>query len=353
MRTPLYTSLDAALDEIAPYGIELKNGNSNHAPMVAEALCALGRPEAIAPWLARYRERMQPRPAPVEAISGEEWRGALGRRERFSDWASFFAAELDKCSWQTALDRWAARLMPGFCAAATHGVIRLGHAARGIAQNETPSRRRELADALAGWAATWQRLPENDGAKPGALSPHVAITCVPVIPPDRRRPGNIVAALAALADFPEFAPVIDMVDMTGAVPSRLAEATEVFARVAIANIRDIPTAIAFIHAVTSHAALGNLLPHIGEATARIALRYAWQSGCAIYACYGSGTAMAEDVEAGDELGDALAERAVAHGDEHVIKFTEACLNRNAILPSAAYCAAIRRVAGVVRPRPPG
>ena len=63
MRAPLYTSLDDALDEIAPYGIELKNGNSNHAPMVAEALCALGRPEAVMPWVARYRERMQPRPA--------------------------------------------------------------------------------------------------------------------------------------------------------------------------------------------------------------------------------------------------------------------------------------------------
>ncbi|HXC12876.1 MAG TPA: hypothetical protein VNV39_08535 [Stellaceae bacterium] len=28
MRTPLYAPLDDALDEIAPYGIELKNGNS-------------------------------------------------------------------------------------------------------------------------------------------------------------------------------------------------------------------------------------------------------------------------------------------------------------------------------------
>ena len=63
MRTPCYSSLDDALDEIAPFSIELKNGNSNHAPMVAEALCALGHPEAVRPWLSRYRERMQLRPA--------------------------------------------------------------------------------------------------------------------------------------------------------------------------------------------------------------------------------------------------------------------------------------------------
>jgi hypothetical protein len=85
MRQPLYTSLDDALDAIAPFGIELKNGNSNHAPMVAEALCALGRPEAVMPWIARYQERMSPRPLAANRIRRHDWRSALGRRERFSD----------------------------------------------------------------------------------------------------------------------------------------------------------------------------------------------------------------------------------------------------------------------------
>ena len=62
MPIPCYASLDEALELLAPYGIELKNGNSNHAPMAAEALCALGRPEAVMPWIERYRERMLPRP---------------------------------------------------------------------------------------------------------------------------------------------------------------------------------------------------------------------------------------------------------------------------------------------------
>jgi hypothetical protein len=43
MRAPSYSPLDEALEILAPYGIELKNGNSNHGPMVAEALCAMGR----------------------------------------------------------------------------------------------------------------------------------------------------------------------------------------------------------------------------------------------------------------------------------------------------------------------
>ena len=62
MRAPSYTSLDEALEILAPYGIALSNGNSNHAPMVAEALCAMDRPDAVSAWIARYRERMLPRP---------------------------------------------------------------------------------------------------------------------------------------------------------------------------------------------------------------------------------------------------------------------------------------------------
>jgi Questin oxidase-like len=353
MEAPRYSSLDDALDAIAPCGLELKNGNSNHAPMVAEALCALGHPEAVLPWLARYRDRMQPRAAPDEPIRGDEWRSALGRRERFADWAVFFAAELEEAQWGRVLDRWTARLTPGFCAAATHGVIRVGHAARGLAESETPSRRRELADALASWAACWQQLPVADGATCGALSPREAVARVPVVPAARRLPGNIAAALAVLANFPEFMPVIGMIDTTGEIAARVAELTELFARVYLANARDIPTTIAFIHAVTSNAALGNIAPHVGETTARAALRYAWQSGCALYACYGGGTALAENIRSCDMTEEQLAEQAIANGDEHVIKFTEACLNRYGVAASEAYLAAADHVAGMLRRRSPG
>jgi hypothetical protein len=354
MHAPLYTSLDDALDEIAPYDMALANGNSNHAPMVAEALCALGRPDAVMPWVARYRERMQARPASREKIGDEDWRCALGRRERFADWAVFFAAELADAPWPTVLDRWVGRLAPGFCAAATHGPIRVGHAVRGLAERETMSRRRELADALASWAAAWQTLPAGGAAdEPGALRPRQAIPRVPVVPTARRLPGNIVAALAALADFPEFGRAVGMIDASGPPAPLVAELTDVFARVYLANARDIPTTIAFIHAVTSHAALGNLLPYVGEETARTALWHAWQAGCGLYACYGAGTAIVETVEPCPKQVAELADQAVAHGDEHVIKFTEACLSRDRIAASPAYRAAADHVAGMVRPRRPG
>jgi hypothetical protein len=293
---------------------------------------------------------MEPRRPARELIRADDWHHALGRRERFADWSLFFRNELEEAAWPTVLDRWVGRLAPGFCAAATHGVIRLGHAVRGIAKDELPSRRRELADALASWAASWRRLLESDARPVETLPLREAIVRVPIVPPEQRLPGNIVAALAALRDLPEFLPVIGWIDNNGPIAPQIAELTELFARVYLTNARDIPTAIAFIHALTSPAALGNIVPYIGETTARTALRYAWQTGCALYACYGGGNAFAERVAPSEKSEQQLAEQAIDNGDEHVIKFTEACLSRYAVSPSAAYLTAADHIGGLVRRR---
>src|SRR5271169_4721660 len=348
MRAPAYASLDDALETLAPYGIELKNGNSNHAPMVAEALCALGRPDAVMPWIARYRERMLPRPAAGARIPREDWRAALGERGRFADWSAFFGEELREGPWREVLDRWMERLAPGFCAAATHGVIRVGHATRGLAESETPPRLRELADAFASWAATYQELPANGHEANGRLTPREVIAQVPVIPPDRREyAGNITASLAMLGGLPEFAPAIGLIDTGGELAALVAELTEVFARVYLANAHDIRSTIAFIHGVTSPAALGNIALQVSDRTARATLRYAWQSGCGLYACFGGDRVMAEDIEPREADEDRVVDRSVAHGDEHVIKFTEACLRRHALSPSPVYIAAADHVLGMI------
>jgi Questin oxidase-like len=351
MRAPSYASLDEALAIVAPYGIELKNGNSNHGPMVAEALCALGRPEAVTPWIERYRERMLPRSAAGDRIGRDDWRAALGDRRRFAEWSAFFRQELHEMPWRPMLDRWVERLAPGFCAAATHGVIRVGHAARSLAAEETPQRLGELADAFASWAATYQELPAHGDAAGAGTRPHEAITRVAVVPPERRNQvGNITAALAALDEMPEFAPSPRLIDTSGDLDPLVSEITEVFARVYLANAHDIRTTIAFIHGVTSPTALGNIAGQISERTARATLGYAWQSGCALYACFGGETAMADDFDRREADEEQLVDRAVAHGDEHVIKFTEACLRRNALAPSPAYFAAVEHALGMIPKR---
>jgi hypothetical protein len=96
-------------------------------------------------------------------------------------------------------------------------------------------------------------------------------------------------------------------------------------------------------------ALGNLLPHVSAATGGSLARYAWQAGCGLYAAFGS-AAPIEAVAPRDDEPHTLVDQAVANGDEHVIKFTEASIARHKIAPSPVYSAAIRHAFGVVRRR---
>jgi len=137
-----------------------------------------------------------------------------------------------------------------------------------------------------------------------------------------------------------------LLDVRGDIEGLLVELTDVFARLYLANARDVLTTIVFIHGVTSLAALGSIIPNVGEATARLALRYAWQSGCALYACFGT-EAMGEETQSCAEDAVTLIDRALANGDEHVIKFTEACLRRHSLAPSPTYCAAVDHVLGAI------
>ena len=91
----------------------------------------------------------------------------------------------------------------------------LKHAARGLVEAETRVRRRELADALASWAASYSELPAAPNPARARLSPRAAIETLAVVPPEQRRPGNITVSLNRLVEFPQFAAAIDLVDFGG------------------------------------------------------------------------------------------------------------------------------------------
>ncbi|MDX2166259.1 MAG: questin oxidase family protein [Deltaproteobacteria bacterium] len=334
-----YTPLDDALVELAASGPDLRNGMTSHAPMAVEALCALGRGDAVPAWLARYRAELLPWPAPRAPIAADAWRDALAVEARVSDWRALFAAELAGAPWRAVLDRWVARLAPGFCAAAAHGVIRVGHAVRALAAGENAGRVRELGDGLASWAATYQTLPTATDGRSRGLSLATALTRVPRLSPTQRRfAGTITSALAALDQLPAFAPVIDLPDWSGDPTATAAALSELFARLYLANANSVLGSIVFVHAVTGVAAVEHLLPHVSEATGRRALRFAWQTGCALYAAFGEQPPAPVAAAPRDGI-DPIA-RAVAHGDGHVIKLTDACLAH----ASAAHLAAAAHVA---------
>ncbi len=336
-----YSALDETLEIMAPMGPDLSNGFSNHAPMAIEAMCAMGRGDAVMPWFERYRSSLAPRRARVARLTDDNWRSALGDLRRTEDWFEFFSNELEERPWQSVLDTWAARLAPGLMAAATHGVIRTGHATRALALEDTPPRRRELADGLAYWAADYLALPA-DRQTAARAKPSEAIARVQMIPPNIRR-GNFGAftdALAQLDTFEPFKRTLDAVDPSGDASAFLSDLTATFARVFLANAHDTYTTIAFVHAVTGPSALRPLVPYLRDTTARPALAYAWQTAAAMYATFGTcadltGIESADRVRTKDELID----RAIECGDEHAIKFTEVCLREHALNPDPAFVAA--------------
>jgi hypothetical protein len=317
---------------------------TNHGPMAAEALVALGRAEGVVAWVEGYKRRFRASyPESLQRVTKENWRGALGDGRRVADWADFFRRELEEAAWPQVLDKWSAALAPGLAAAAAHGLIRTAHAVRSLSARETDLRRRELAEGLGYWAAYYQPLPEAAGAKAQKLKPAQAIKQIPLLPDEKRLRGSIMDGLRSLEGFPAFAGVADLVEATGTAEQFLSELTEAFAADYVKHVNS-RNFIALIHAVTATSGLRSLLPHLSPPTTRRVLRYGWQTAAALHSVFGAGSAESPPA-AGELKRDDLIDRAVATQDEHAIKFTEACLREHALNPKPLYLQAARDAVG--------
>ncbi len=347
-----YSTFDEALEIVAQSGPVLRNGLSNHAPMAAEAMCALGRADAVMPWLERYREQLAPLPHGNRKIGRDDWRESLGKRDRMGDWIAFFQNELEELAWPDVLERWVPRLAAGFIAAANHGVIRTGHAVRALAEHDSRGRCMELAQGLGSWAASYMTLPERQGGVRNSVLPSQAIANVRIVPLDQRErySGRLIQGVAQLKSFEPFADAINMVSTEGDLDAFLSDLALAFARAYVASEQGVFTTIALIHSVTGPAALHLMLPHLSRETGKIASLYAWQASAALYTAFarGPGSARAENTY-GASIAD-LAERAIATGDEHAIKFTEACTRESALNPHPEYIAAATHAVGLLGQR---
>lgn len=327
--------IDEALEILEGFGPEYGGGLSNHAPMAAEALVALGRPDAVLPWVERYRGRLREPPRPVNAVSRDGWREALGDVRRLADWITFFERELAGAPWQSVLKSWVPRLAPGLIGAAAHCLIRTSHATRRLEERETPQRLRELAQGLGYWAARYQVLPGKPSGA-GELPVAAAIGRVELLPKSlRRESGLITPHMLRLEKFPPFEDVIDLVDTSKGRPDFLSELTALFADV---YLRNVDRAIAFVHAVTGPSALRILTPHVAEAAQSPAGQYAWQAAAGLYATF----AEKRFTPTGEETAispEDLIDRAVSNGNAHTIKFTEVCLREWRLSPRPVFLSA--------------
>lgn len=335
--------MDEALGLLRDTGPEFAGGLSNHGPMAAEALFELGRGEAVIPWIERYRKRLQPRPESSNSLDRASWRESLGDFRRAGDWAAFFQRELGEASWKAVVAEWVPLLAPGLVAAATHGIIRTAHAVRSLSGEETPARIEELAQGLGYWAARYHELPTS-GAEQGGLMPSQALASVPQLAEADRRGRLIMDGLVRLDGDGRFPEVIELVRTSDDPSAFISDLTRTFAAVCLRNVQGFGKAVTFIHTVTGPSAIRLLLPHLPEGASQPLLRYGWQAAAGIYAAFAS--AIDPEVERGPFETEDLVERAVATGDEHVVKFTEACLREHTNSPHSIYleaaCDAIER-----------
>ena len=341
-------TIDEMLDTLSFAGAELVNGNANHGPMAAEALFELGRPDAVVPWVDGYRSRLVYKPEPSLAIRREEWREYLGVRDRLGDWVQFFENELEEAAWQEVVRVWVPRLAPAVMAAATHGLIRTGHAVRSLAREDTQQRRDELAQGLGFWAARYYALPGTPSPTNAGHAPAAALNHIERLHDESfDGTGAITEQIRGLEEHPEFAHTIDLADAGGDLSKFISNLTETFAGLYLASPKNL---IAFVHTVTGPSALRMLAPYLAETDARLAARYAWQTCAAVYAWYSSVPPQdTSQFESLSEDRDELVDRAVAAGGAHSIKFTEACLREYALNPNPVYLVAARDAAERVGP----
>jgi Questin oxidase-like len=313
-------AINDALERLGGLGYEWGDRNFvNHGPMGAEALAVLGYPEQVSQWADAYRARPHHDPPPprfaLDAADESSWRPALGAFERAGDWEQLFVGELAESHWREVLARWWPRLLPGLFAGLTHGAIRTAHAVRhlSVVTQPTPPQLGELARALAYWAR-FTALPGQPRLG-GSLSVPDAVAALPR-PPAEAGAGLDAAdhRLGRLVQFPGYAESLHTLAPEHA-QWLLSEMTAHFAGVYLAHPEVMP--VPLIHAVTAPAAVRLVLPHLPTEQHEPSVAALWQVHTALLLAFTS-----------------------HRGDEHVLKFTEACQREHALRPDPRYPTAV-------------
>ncbi len=313
-------ALNDALERLHDVGFTMEPGFSEHGPMVAEAISTLGHDADVARWVEAYKAKRRhlpvpPHQAPIDGTDEAQWRGALGLPARIADWLEFFHRQLDDAPWQAVLRSWVPLLLPGYAGGLTHGLLRTAHAVRSFPSDGKPTvlQREELARGLAYWAAAYRSSPEQ------CELPATLLDLAPIAA-DARSVADVAAALS--------------------------RHTAIFARMLLTHAELGPIAlIQLIHTVTAPTALRNLLPYAAPEFAASAYGPVLRTSAAIFRQVVRSPASTEPAPVAEPTRDRddLARDAVEHGDEHVIKLTEACLREDGIRPDPVYRAAAEAV----------
>ncbi|MFE0033583.1 questin oxidase family protein [[Kitasatospora] papulosa] len=332
-------TLDEALQRLHASGPERLGRLTNHAPMAVEALAARGQGAAVHRWLDLYASRLEEFPAAVEPITDADWRSALGDPRRAADWIARFGRELGERPWRDVLALWWPRLLPGMYGGSTHPVIRVGHAVRTLLADRradgstggiTEPRLTELAHALGYWAARHHPVADLVPV-PGAADAAAALDAV--VPLDVRE-GGFPARLGRVRSLPVWAAAVtDPAEAHRRLTELVRAATHRYATHGHGD------ATMLVHAATAPNAVLRTLPALPRALWVPSLRAAWTASAAVTAMYAPDAAE-PCVPPGAVTPEEVFERALANGDEHVVKLADTALD---VGDERAFAAALRAV----------
>jgi hypothetical protein len=345
--------LDEAYERLHDTGPEFEGWLSNHGPMAAEAMARHGHAEDVPRWLDAYMDRLEDFPRGT-AVIGPDWREALGDPRRIADWTGFFRREVAGRPWREVLGTWWPRLLPGVAAAATHGVIRTGHAVRALlSDGDDAAHVAELAHALAYWAARWQPVPGAETGLPlgpgeqavGTVSP-ASLSAVPLIANQTGGIRERLSQLDELAGWPGALAPPGLPTGGEEIRAWLAGLADAAALRYLEYAHGNP--VMLVHSATAPTAILRSLPALRVDLWAPSAAAAWAASAALTSIYAPGAAAPQEELPDAPPGpDAVAEtfaRAVGHGDEHVIKFADTAVDVYARTGRpAALAAALRAV----------
>lgn len=344
--------LVGTLERLRDTGPEYQGFLANHGPMAADAIIRLGGHDRVEAWVDRYRTRLSPAVPPGTVVTSENWMHHLGDLRRLGDWTHHFDRCLLNDEWRDVLAGWWPRLLPGAAASAAHGLIRTAHAVRALAETnrDEPLLVRELAQGLAYWAARYQPLPgspslagRDNSVEAIVHLPRLAVGA-PSIGPGI---GGRLVSLTRVRELP------DALDRWGPVTDAAAALDELIAATGrvLAARNDSP--IALCHAVTAPAAVQMILEDIPSHLHHATVAAAWQVAGSIVAAFAAPRLRAERFASDQTPPDPaqLAHEALAHGDEHVIKLTEATLRQHARTSDPVLLVAAERFRQRIEMRP--
>ncbi|OAH13139.1 hypothetical protein STSP_34640 [Streptomyces jeddahensis] len=312
--------LEEALERLHAAGPERLGRLTNHAPMVVEALAAHGQTGAVHRWLDLYEVKLEDFPSPVEPVTDADWAAALGDPRRVADWIAYFMRAVGEGSWKSVLAEWWPRLLPGMYGGSTHPVIRVGHAVRSLIEGgESPPRLAELAHGLGYWAARHHPVT-GIALVAGDHENGEAGEALDAVGPIRDPHGGFPARLALVERLPAWAPGVTDPETARQRLAELVRATT--HRYATHGHGD---EIMLVHAATAPNAVLRTLPALPRELWAPSLHAAWLASAAVTAMY----APSEPVSSappGRIAAEEVFERALAHGDEHVIKLTDTALD---------------------------